>query len=191
MYGEKLMKKQGWEEGTGLGKNKQGVAEHVKVTRKDDTKGIGYSAAVGAQSSWSQHAQDFSDVLKRISGGDSADAKAAGKVVMAEHRPSDALPTAGKFSKSFDKRRKLKMGALADKNGRSEILGGGGQDSSDSDDDGAKETVVLMAELRSPTLQRLMAPGKGMTASKEGEAGIVVRKPDPKPPTATETPFLE
>lgn len=30
---------QGWEEGDGLGKDKQGIKEHVKVKKKDDTTG--------------------------------------------------------------------------------------------------------------------------------------------------------
>merc|ERR1712159_114363 len=36
-----MMKKMGWEEGKGLGKNNDGITEHVKVKKKDDKIGIG------------------------------------------------------------------------------------------------------------------------------------------------------
>ncbi len=45
-YGASLMKKQGWSEGQGIGKHGTGMAESVKVSKKDDNKGIGYSAQV-------------------------------------------------------------------------------------------------------------------------------------------------
>lgn len=36
----RLMKQMGWEEGEGLGKDKQGIKGHVRVQNKKDTIGI-------------------------------------------------------------------------------------------------------------------------------------------------------
>ncbi|KAL0054759.1 hypothetical protein WJX82_001967 [Trebouxia sp. C0006] len=40
-FGERLLRKQGWEKGEGLGKNKTGVAEAIQVKKKEDTAGVG------------------------------------------------------------------------------------------------------------------------------------------------------
>ncbi|KAL0027997.1 hypothetical protein WJX79_009705 [Trebouxia sp. C0005] len=40
-FGERLLRKQGWEKGEGLGKNKSGVAEAIQVKKKEDTAGVG------------------------------------------------------------------------------------------------------------------------------------------------------
>lgn len=39
-FGERLLRKQGWEKGEGLGKNKTGVAEAIQVRKKEDTAGV-------------------------------------------------------------------------------------------------------------------------------------------------------
>lgn len=39
-FGERLLRKQGWEKGEGLGKNKTGVAEAIQVKKKEDTAGV-------------------------------------------------------------------------------------------------------------------------------------------------------
>jgi Pin2-interacting protein X1 len=63
-FGKALMKKSGWTEGTGLGKEQDGVVSHVKVTRKDDVMGLGYQA--GVQETWTTQSVGFADVLTRI-----------------------------------------------------------------------------------------------------------------------------
>ncbi|DBA76077.1 hypothetical protein WJX77_000660 [Trebouxia sp. C0004] len=40
-FGERLLRKQGWEKGEGLGKNKTGVAEAIQVKKKENTAGVG------------------------------------------------------------------------------------------------------------------------------------------------------
>jgi hypothetical protein len=37
---EDLMKKMGWTEGKGLGKNLQGIADPIRVVKKDDNSGV-------------------------------------------------------------------------------------------------------------------------------------------------------
>ena len=39
-FGERLLRKQGWEKGEGLGKNKTGRAEAIQVKKKEDTSGV-------------------------------------------------------------------------------------------------------------------------------------------------------
>lgn len=63
-FGKALLKKSGWTEGSGLGKDQDGVAAPVKVRRKDDTMGLGYQA--GVQEVWTTQSVGFADVLARI-----------------------------------------------------------------------------------------------------------------------------
>ncbi len=39
-FGERLLRKHGWEKGEGLGKNKTGRAEAIQVKKKEDTAGV-------------------------------------------------------------------------------------------------------------------------------------------------------
>ena len=38
---ERMLKKMGWSKGEGLGKDKQGIATHIRVTKRKDEEGIG------------------------------------------------------------------------------------------------------------------------------------------------------
>ncbi|KAI9164438.1 hypothetical protein H9P43_008289 [Blastocladiella emersonii ATCC 22665] len=51
--GAQQLQKMGWQKGQGLGKNKQGIKTHVRVSRKADTKGIGKTDDHGFQ--WWDH----------------------------------------------------------------------------------------------------------------------------------------
>ena len=43
-WAKALLEKQGWKEGSGLGKEGSGLTSHVKVARRDGTTAIGYKA---------------------------------------------------------------------------------------------------------------------------------------------------
>ncbi|KAF5478192.1 hypothetical protein F2P56_004774, partial [Juglans regia] len=58
----RLMKQMGWEEGEGLGKDKQGIKGHVRVKNKQDTTGIG----VEKPNSWAFDTTQFDNILKRL-----------------------------------------------------------------------------------------------------------------------------
>ncbi|KAK7318182.1 hypothetical protein RJT34_02881 [Clitoria ternatea] len=58
----RLMKQMGWEEGEGLGKDKQGIKGHVRVKNKQDTIGIG----VDKPNPWAFDTTQFDNILKRL-----------------------------------------------------------------------------------------------------------------------------
>lgn len=59
----RLMKQMGWEEGDGLGKDKQGIKGHVRVKNKQDTAGIGIDEG---KNNWAFDTSQFDNILKRL-----------------------------------------------------------------------------------------------------------------------------
>ncbi|XP_059641340.1 G-patch domain-containing protein 1 [Cornus florida] len=57
----RLMKQMGWEEGEGLGKDKQGIKGYVRVKNKQDTTGIGTET-----NNWAFDTAQFDSILKRL-----------------------------------------------------------------------------------------------------------------------------
>lgn len=73
-FGKRLMEKMGWKQGLGLGKDLNGATSHVRIAKKDDTKGLGVTAYAlikaeedADQSKRAQHA--FSNAKLRSVGG--------------------------------------------------------------------------------------------------------------------------
>lgn len=62
----KLMMQMGWEEGTGLGKNKQGITTHVRVSKKNDTAGVGINDAKKAGADWTVNTAVYDTILKNL-----------------------------------------------------------------------------------------------------------------------------
>ncbi|XP_021629194.1 G-patch domain-containing protein 1 isoform X2 [Manihot esculenta] len=58
----RLMKQMGWEEGEGLGKDKQGIKGYVRVKNKQDTIGVG----VEKPNNWAFDTTQFDSILKRL-----------------------------------------------------------------------------------------------------------------------------
>ncbi|XWS61716.1 hypothetical protein CRYUN_Cryun07bG0149900 [Craigia yunnanensis] len=58
----RLMKQMGWEEGEGLGKDKQGIKGHVRVKNKQDTTGVG----LDKPNPWAFDTAQFDSILKRL-----------------------------------------------------------------------------------------------------------------------------
>ncbi|KAL7165439.1 hypothetical protein ACSBR2_041173 [Camellia fascicularis] len=59
----RLMKQMGWEEGEGLGKEKQGIKGYVRVKNKQDTAGIGVDEP---KNNWAFDTSQFDNILKRL-----------------------------------------------------------------------------------------------------------------------------
>ena len=51
-FAERMMIKQGWSMGQGLGKESQGIAEPIKASLKFDTAGIGHDIAKQFTNNW-------------------------------------------------------------------------------------------------------------------------------------------
>ncbi|KAG6389262.1 hypothetical protein SASPL_150727 [Salvia splendens] len=58
----RLMKQMGWEEGEGLGKEKQGIKGYVRVKNKQDTLGIG----TDIPNAWAFDTTQFDSILKKL-----------------------------------------------------------------------------------------------------------------------------
>ncbi|XP_051151263.1 G-patch domain-containing protein 1 [Andrographis paniculata] len=58
----RLMKQMGWEEGEGLGKEKQGIKGYVRVQNKQDTLGIGTEKP----NAWAFDTAQFDNILKKL-----------------------------------------------------------------------------------------------------------------------------
>lgn len=59
----RLMKQMGWEEGEGLGKDKQGIKGYVRVKNKQDTTGIGLEKVTN---NWAFDTSQFDNILQRL-----------------------------------------------------------------------------------------------------------------------------
>jgi len=62
-FGQKLMEKYGWEKGTGLGANQDGMVDHITLKHKDNKKGVG---CTGHDDTWLTHQDDFQNVLAAL-----------------------------------------------------------------------------------------------------------------------------
>jgi len=65
--GFKLLKSMGWSEGEGLGVNKQGMKEHIRVKKKFENYGVGAMETHNRTSNWSNGMNEFHRVLSSLS----------------------------------------------------------------------------------------------------------------------------
>lgn len=79
-FGQKLLEKMGWSKGKGLGAKEDGIKEHVRVSFKNDSKGMNleilnyyyfhcFLQGMGYKETeeWSQHEENFSTLLENLS----------------------------------------------------------------------------------------------------------------------------
>ncbi|CAH0548766.1 unnamed protein product [Brassicogethes aeneus] len=66
-FGQKMLEKMGWSSGKGLGAKENGITEHIKVSYKNDSKGMGYKEC---NDQWTEHETNFSALLESLSGQD-------------------------------------------------------------------------------------------------------------------------
>ncbi|XP_033751631.1 PIN2/TERF1-interacting telomerase inhibitor 1-like isoform X2 [Pecten maximus] len=63
-FGQKMLEKFGWAKGKGLGANEDGKVDHVKISVKNDTRGVGCSR--NHADNWIAHQDDFNDLLSSL-----------------------------------------------------------------------------------------------------------------------------
>ncbi|CAA92701.1 G-patch domain-containing protein [Caenorhabditis elegans] len=63
---KKLMEKMGWSEGDGLGRNRQGNADSVKLKANTSGRGLGADKMADYDSTWISHHDDFADLLAAL-----------------------------------------------------------------------------------------------------------------------------
>ncbi|WKX89608.1 hypothetical protein Q1695_008899 [Nippostrongylus brasiliensis] len=62
----KLMERMGWSDGDGLGRNRQGCSENVKLKANYTGKGLGADKMASYDSTWIGHHDDFADLLSAL-----------------------------------------------------------------------------------------------------------------------------
>lgn len=178
-----MLRKFGWSEGEGLGKGQAGSVSHVKVSRKDDVMGIGYTSSV--HETWTTQSVGFADVLDRIkrtsalpttftatgSDGEQEDEEEEDdhNKGEAEAVTSPSSPVGSRHFAMYAKRNALKTELLQSSSSQrvEEILGsassssssarGGKRGRAEETKRGApSDTASTSSTLRSPLLQRLM-----------------------------------
>ncbi|EPY43704.1 Pin2-interacting protein X1 [Angomonas deanei] len=187
-FGKDMLKKSGWSEGEGVGKSKDGFTTHVKVSRKDDVLGLGYTATV--QETWSTQSVGFADVLSRIK--NSQKSAKEGDEEVAVSSPTSGGAIGGKHYHMYAKRNALKTELLHHGEKRehhtSEILGDSIKRKREREDEVDGEST-----LKSPLLSRLTMrypKHEPKRSADESANQVTITKPTPRPEKCTDTPFL-
>ena len=67
-FAQQQLRKMGWQDGEGLGKNRQGMASHIRVTKRADEIGLGHvKPELQQQEQWWNNG--MSDVFSKLNGG--------------------------------------------------------------------------------------------------------------------------
>ncbi len=62
-FGYKMLQKMGWKEEKGLGKNEDGIANSIKVKKRDATLGLGVQKDEAGNHGWGSTVNSFNQVL--------------------------------------------------------------------------------------------------------------------------------
>jgi len=65
-FGQRMLSKMGWEEGTGLGKNKQGTVNSLRAVRRSVNLGIGASTDLHGEEGFNATKNNFLGVLEKL-----------------------------------------------------------------------------------------------------------------------------
>ena len=129
-FGAAMLKKMGWSEGSGVGKNLQGMAEAITVKKKDDTAGIGGDPSFNYGEKWWESVYDSSAKLDALAGLES-DSGADSSDSDSDDSDDDAAPKGKEAAKTKNSKKKGKR--------KKQASDSSGSDSSDSESDGEVE----------------------------------------------------
>lgn len=113
-FGLKMLQKMGWTEGKGLGKNEDGISEHVRVAKKSNNLGLGAKHDVSGAAAWASTSVTFDSVLAALG-------KAYGNANA--RAQEEKQRSKSKKRKSKDKRHRKASKALANGSGHSTGIG--------------------------------------------------------------------
>ncbi|KJH45735.1 g-patch domain protein [Dictyocaulus viviparus] len=65
-FSKRLMERMGWSEGEGLGRNRQGIVEQLKLQRNNSGRGLGADKLTPNDETWIKHHDDFADLLNSL-----------------------------------------------------------------------------------------------------------------------------
>ncbi|CAB4279984.1 unnamed protein product [Prunus armeniaca] len=120
----RLMKQMGWEEGEGLGKDKQGIKGYVRVKNKQDTTGVG----VEKPNNWAFDTTQFDSILKRlkVQSAEPSDEVAGKNTTQVEsdtELPTDVKEPVVKFTRPQGRYKKRERGKLVNAYSAKDIEG--------------------------------------------------------------------
>uniref|UniRef100_A0A7S2WGB8 PinX1-related protein 1 n=1 Tax=Eucampia antarctica TaxID=49252 RepID=A0A7S2WGB8_9STRA len=123
-FGQRMLAKMGWEEGKGLGKNKQGTVNNIRAVRRSESLGIGASTDLHGEEGFNSTKNNFLGVLEKLKqehGGKKGKknkkskkkSKATeGGVTLAQNRVSAGHSRKMRESKDLSKKSKEDMAAI-------------------------------------------------------------------------------
>lgn len=120
----KQMEKMGWKEGTGLGKNADGRAVHIKTTKKDDKDGLGVSAETkgegAAEDQWwfDSYSNGMSEFKKEARKKRKRDEEGDGDDVDSDKQKNKKAKKEKKEEKKKDKKEKKEAKKSKEKSGK-------------------------------------------------------------------------
>jgi Pin2-interacting protein X1 len=125
-FGQRMLAKMGWEEGKGLGKNKQGTVNNLRAVRRAENLGIGASTDLHGEEGFNVTRQNYHGVLEKLKqehGGAAVDKqnnkskktsskKKSSTTTLAQNRVSAGHARKMRESKDLTKKSKEDMAAI-------------------------------------------------------------------------------
>lgn len=158
-FAEKMMKKQGWKEGQGLGKDQQGISKAIKPSLKFDTAGIGHDQAKEFTNNWWDLAyKKAANKIEVTETSDQVEVKSKKR-----KRKKEAKEAKNRLYSSFTKSATLENGKILEEEKKSE---------SDSSDDEFQSKVSAVMKLVS---DEKLFKDVGVTAHKGARHGVTMQ----------------
>ncbi|XP_072015311.1 PIN2/TERF1-interacting telomerase inhibitor 1-like [Amphiura filiformis] len=97
-FGKRMLEKMGWQSGKGLGANEDGKTDHIKVSLKNNTLGVGCTPS--HDDNWIAHQDDFNDILATLNQDHSKEDSNEDKATVSDDATSKSLEERSKKSRS-------------------------------------------------------------------------------------------